>query len=315
MSDSKLVRGFQARLLELPEGLLVAALYAAACWASRQVSLDQFFLPAGIRIAALLLCRRAIWPYLLLGECAYFAYLRLPLIDKYGLEWVIVSSAYQFPVVALVVLLHSRSISKGTDTWLLTVAAFAAVLIGLGTLLIAHALRPIPPSGGFAAIAFRNTLGDYIAILTVAPLALLWIKRRDVDWSSLFTSRSSCAGLSIVVCGVVSILIPHDLPAVKATVQLLMAVPVIVLTCLQGWWGGCRWSAVDEHLHSCRHPCNRASRVIRPRLVQGAATYGCVWNRAPGGRLKNYAPLSPVYVSSQSPKAGYLKCKGVPHRW
>ncbi len=36
MSDSKLVRGFQARLLELPEGLLVAVLYAAACWAARQ---------------------------------------------------------------------------------------------------------------------------------------------------------------------------------------------------------------------------------------------------------------------------------------
>lgn len=68
MSDSKLVRGFQARLLELPEGLLVAALYAAACWASRQVSVDQFFLPAGIRIAALLVCRPRMWPYLLLGD-------------------------------------------------------------------------------------------------------------------------------------------------------------------------------------------------------------------------------------------------------
>ncbi|WP_313459727.1 hypothetical protein [Stenotrophomonas sp.] len=63
MSDSKWAKGLQSRLLELPEGLLVAVLYAAACWASRQVSLDQFFLPAGIRVAALLVCRREMWPY------------------------------------------------------------------------------------------------------------------------------------------------------------------------------------------------------------------------------------------------------------
>ncbi len=237
MSESKLVRGFQARLLEMPEGLLVAALYAAACWAARQVSLDQFFLPAGIRVAALLLCRREMWPYLLLGEYAYFAWLRVPMIDKYGLDWVIISSAYQFPIVALVVFLHGRSISKGTDTWLLTVSAAAAVLIGVGTLLIAYALRPTPPSGGFVTIAFRNTLGDYIAILTVAPLALLWMRRRNIDWSSLFGPRGIYAGLSLLMCGVVSILIPHESLVAKATSQLLMAVPVVALTCLQGWWG------------------------------------------------------------------------------
>ena len=77
MSDGKLIRGLQSRLQEFPEGLLVALLYAAACWTARQVSLDQFFLPAGIRVAALLVCRREMWPYLLLGEYAYFAHLCL----------------------------------------------------------------------------------------------------------------------------------------------------------------------------------------------------------------------------------------------
>ncbi|WP_312316013.1 MASE1 domain-containing protein [Stenotrophomonas sp.] len=237
MSDGKLVNGLQSRLQDFPEGLLVAALYAATCWAARQVSLDQFFLPAGIRVAALLICRREMWPYLLLGEYAYFAHLRIPLIDRHGLEWVVVSSAYQFPIVALVVFLHRRSASKETGTWLLTVSAAAAVLIGVGTLLIAYALRPTAPSGGFITIAFRNTLGDYIAILTVAPLAMVWTRRHDIDWPSLLSSRCIYAGLSLLVCGVVSILIPHDSPAEKATIQLLMAVPVIALTCLQGWWG------------------------------------------------------------------------------
>lgn len=237
MSDSKLVRGFQARLLELPEGLLVAVLYAAACWASRQVSLDQFFLPAGIRVAALLLCRREMWPYLLLGEYAYFAWLRVPLIDRYGLEWVIISSAYQFPAIALVVYLHRHSIASQTDSWLLTLAGCAATLIGFANLGLMHVFWDSPPEGGFLPIALRYVLGHYMAILTVAPLALLLMRRQEVDWS-MWNQRATLYALaSLTVCGCISVIVPDEAAGEKAAIQLLMAAPVIALTCLQGWWG------------------------------------------------------------------------------
>jgi len=72
-----------------PAGLALAALYALACWATRQISLDQFYLPAGIRVAALLLCPPRLWGYLILGEYAYFAQMRYPMIDRYGLPWVV----------------------------------------------------------------------------------------------------------------------------------------------------------------------------------------------------------------------------------
>ncbi len=237
MSDSRLVRGFQARLLELPEGLLVAALYAAACWASRQVSLEQLFLPAGIRIAALLVCRPSMWPYLLLGEYAYFACIRVPLIDKYGLEWVIISSVYQLPVAALVVYLHRRSIVSMTDSWLLVVASAVAMLIGVGNLALAHALWPSAPAGGFTMVASRNVMGQYMAILTIAPMALLWVRRHEIDWKSWRGLPTTYSAISLFIVGLLSIVIPKDSITERAIIQLLMAVPVIALTCLQGWWG------------------------------------------------------------------------------
>lgn len=86
-----------------PVGIALAAVYALGCLASRQFSLDQFFLPAGIRAAALLIVPTRLWPYLLLGEYAYFATLRIPMIDTYGLAWVILASTLLMPVAMLVV--------------------------------------------------------------------------------------------------------------------------------------------------------------------------------------------------------------------
>ncbi len=46
------------------------------------MSLDQFYLPAGVRVAAVLLFPPRWWPYLLLGEYAYFAKMRVPMIEN-----------------------------------------------------------------------------------------------------------------------------------------------------------------------------------------------------------------------------------------
>lgn len=99
-----------------PAGLMLALLYAVAYWATRQLSLDQFYLPAGIRVAAVLLCPPRLWPYLLLGEYAYFAQSRVPMIEKYGLTWVIVASAFLMPAVMLIVKLQRRLMAESQTT-------------------------------------------------------------------------------------------------------------------------------------------------------------------------------------------------------
>lgn len=236
MSGRKLSRMLRSCVGTIPEGMLIATLYATLCWATRQISLDQFFLPAGIRLAALLILPVRMWPYLLLGDYLYLAQLRAPMLDKYGAAWVLISSAYQFPTVALVVHLHRRLIVT-SDAWLLSIAMTTALLIGVGNLAFAHILWPSPPAGGFIAVASRYVLGHYIAIMTICPLALLWVRRRDMDWPSWRRRPVVYAGFVLMACGALSTLIPQEASTEKATIQLLMAAPVVALTCLQGWWG------------------------------------------------------------------------------
>ncbi len=175
MSDSKWAKGLQSRLLELPEGLLVTVLYAAACWSARQVSLDQFFLPAGVRVAALLVCRREMWPYLLVGDYVYLGCLRVPMIEAYGLTWVLLGSCYQFPLVAFLVHLHRRHILNGDYGWILPKSVLASITIGFGNVAAIHALWPEPESEDFATLAVRYSIGQFLAITTLTPLAILWM--------------------------------------------------------------------------------------------------------------------------------------------
>ena len=86
-----------------PDGFLIAALYALACWGARQISVDQFYLGAGVRVSALLLCPPRLWPYLLVGEYAYFAHLRYPMLGTLGPAWIIIGSALLMPATMLIV--------------------------------------------------------------------------------------------------------------------------------------------------------------------------------------------------------------------
>lgn len=45
----------QHKLQSIAIGLLIALSYAVLCWITRKLSLDQFYLPAGVRVAALLI--------------------------------------------------------------------------------------------------------------------------------------------------------------------------------------------------------------------------------------------------------------------
>lgn len=221
-----------------PAGLALAALYAIACWATRQLSLDQFYLPAGVRVAAVLLCPPRLWPYLLLGEYAYFAQMRVPMIEKYGLAWVVLGSTVLMPAVMLTVHLHRRLVAATKDAWLISVAAACAVLVTALNLLLAHLLWPDPPAMPVLASIARLVVGDFIGILTLAPLALLWSRRSDhVAWGSGFILQNGAAVVLMILLGLYASQLPLSELNAKTSIQLLMAMPVVVMTCLYGWRG------------------------------------------------------------------------------
>jgi len=174
-------RGIQLSFRVEPAGFALAAAYAVLCWAARQVSMDQFYLPAGIRVAALLLFSPRMWPYLFLGEYAYFAHMRVPMIERYGLAWVIVSSAFLMPAIALIVRWHRRMMAARTDAWFISAAITCATTATLLNLSFSHLFWPVPHYNDFLTDAARGAMGQFAGILTVVPVALLWI-RRSSGW-------------------------------------------------------------------------------------------------------------------------------------
>lgn len=221
-----------------PDGLVIAALYALVFWGARNVSVDQFNLGAGVRVAALLLSPPRLWIYLLLGEYAYFAHLRHPMLATHGVAWTILGSVSLMPAAMLIVRLHRRVTFRATHGWLLSAAACVAILVTLLNVGLSQLLWPTPPSVPAISRLVRYALGDFIGILTLVPLALLWLRRSTHrEWvrkpsGPMFT----CLAL-ILILGFCSAQISLESAAGRTTLQLLAALPAIALTCILGWQG------------------------------------------------------------------------------
>lgn len=229
--------GLELNLRIRPAGIALAVLYAIGCWGARKLSLDQFYLPAGIRVAALLLCPFRLWPYLFLGEYAYFAQMRYPLMEKYGLAWVVLGSLFQMPAVALIVRLHRKMMKAATSAWLIAVAAWSAIVVSLLNLSLSHLLWTVPDAPFLSGVA-RYALGDFIGILTIAPVALLLTTRRTEAEGSIQLLKQPMIALGLMtMVGVLAALIPPGSIISKPSLQVMMALPAIALTCTMGWRG------------------------------------------------------------------------------
>lgn len=231
-------QGFRLDVRIRPMGIAIALGYALSCWVARQVSLDQFYLPAGLRVAALLLFAPRYWPYLILGEYAYFAQMRIPMIQRYGLSWVVLSSVFLMPTAALIMHWHRKLMAVRTDAWFISAAAACAVAATTLNLGFSHLLWPVPHHNHVMTDAARGVVGQFIGILTVAPLALLWLRRKS-GWhlNRRYRTATLCSVLAIAGIGLLTLLAPTSIPALKTSLQLSMALPAIALTCMHGWRG------------------------------------------------------------------------------
>lgn len=231
-------RGIQLSFRIEPAGFALAAAYALLCWAARQVSMDQFYLPAGIRVAALLLFPPRMWPYLFLGEYAYFAHMRVPMIERYGVAWVILSSAFLMPAVALIVRWHRRMMAARTDAWFISAAITCAATATLLNLCFSHLFWPVPHHNDFLTDAARGAMGQFAGILTVVPVALLWIRRSSGwQWTRRYRIATVCCVLAIGGIGLFALQAPADASFFKTSLQVSTAIPAIALTCMHGWRG------------------------------------------------------------------------------
>ncbi|WP_315385576.1 MASE1 domain-containing protein [uncultured Stenotrophomonas sp.] len=230
--------GLQFNFRIHPLGLCLAIGYAFAYWSARQLSLDQFYLPAGVRVAALLLSPPRFWPYLLLGEYFYFGVARYPLVDKHGITWVILGSALLMPTVMLIMSTCHRFLAATTELWLMCVAGASTIAVTGLNLLLAHLFWPTPPAASLGTDLVRFLVGDFIGVLTIAPLALLWVKRKaSAPPRRELLVPTSIALVLMAIIGFAAVWIPTESGSEKTSMLLLLALPAIALTCMHGWQG------------------------------------------------------------------------------
>nr|WP_251006550.1 hypothetical protein [Stenotrophomonas sp. ISL-67] len=231
-------KGIRLAIFVRPEGVALAVIYALACWTARKLSLDQFYLPAGVRIAALLVCPPRLWPYLIMDEYAYFAQMRYPLVEKYGAAWAVSASVCLMPAVAMIMYLHRRLLAARVDVWLLSAAAISVLVVTFLNVILAEMLWPTPPPIPLVARAVRYALGDVLGVLTIAPIAMLWVCRSPGTAIDMTLFRPAiCVLLIMLALGSSAALVDPERSELRTTLQLSMALPAIALTCMHGWRG------------------------------------------------------------------------------
>ncbi len=219
-----------------PIGLLLALLYAVGFLTLRDWSVDQWYLPAGLRVAALLLFPFRYWPYLIAGETGGLLYLRYGAIERNGLDWYLVSTTTVMPMVAAIVYLHRPRFTMLREYWFLSVAVAVAISVTALNVLTIELFMPPTASTGQWERSIKYIIGDYLGILMLAPLALLWQQRklshpsRKLRWDAV-VALTVIAGLTVLVHST------RDDPLQSNSARVLMMLPAILLTCLHGWRG------------------------------------------------------------------------------
>ncbi len=221
-----------------PCGLFLAAAFAVTCWAARQTSLDQFYLVAGLRVGALLLVPSRYWVFLILGDYAHLAYVVLPLSDELGIAWSILTPACIMPTIAAIVRLHNSVLLNGSPAWLISLAAIAALAISSINIAMAELLWPVPPDIGILQRLIRYSVGDFLGILTLAPLAFAWrLRHKHAAEVGRVTLISVGAAVAIPVLAVVSVYVRAEQPWLSGSLLFAMGMPAVLLTCFHGWRG------------------------------------------------------------------------------
>lgn len=220
-------------------GVVLAAGYALCFTALRPLSTDQWYLPAGLRVAALLIVPYRFWPYLFVGEVSALVYARHDYADAYGWTWLLISSMVLMPAAAGILRWHQKRLGSGRLYWFLSVALLTAAAVSVLNNGVAYWL--VPASAGAVATwqtAFRFLLGDYLGIFMLAPLALMWKLGDELPTSSRRLSWDA-GGAAVVIAGlfVILALSPDLNPDIQYSIRLLMIVPAAVLTFLHGWRG------------------------------------------------------------------------------
>ncbi|WP_080934142.1 MASE1 domain-containing protein [Xanthomonas albilineans] len=224
---------------DIAKGFLLSAAYCASFLVAWQLSVDQWYLPAGLRAATLLFLPYRLWPYLLLGDASALLVISLLIVQapSASLFGTYAGSFLMLPCVALIVHAARRHMTRllHKECLLLPLALALALWstlcnIAMNAVFEGHTVLA-PPQ----ALA-RFWLGDYLGMLMFIMPALLWLRRNEHETANSRLLKHGILGTGTVVALFMTAVMTQD----RLLHQLLMSmmlIPAIVLTLLHGWRG------------------------------------------------------------------------------
>ena len=230
-----------------------ALLYALGFVLLRQVSFSYWVLFAGYRLTVLLLVPRRYWPALAVGEVGPLAYTAVRCLPEFGWLW---SSVMVLPPIALAM----PMVHMCRERWQLfqsrhQVRISVLLLCALGCSLIwtlanlaavSVSIKPVGyPPLDYTLLAGRWLVGNYLGVLTVAPLALMlrevWqLTPAQERWTRLMDSRlflESALGLLPVLMLLAWIGGGGMGEQARQVARMSMFIPVVFLALRHGWYG------------------------------------------------------------------------------
>jgi MASE1 len=220
-------------------GLAIGAAYCAAFSILWRYSVDQWYLPAGLRLASLLLLPMRYWPYVFAGDAAAMLNIRAPKAEQYSPQWAYLSPFLLVMLISAVPLYVRKKLSTREHIvkWLPLIALVGCIWSTVAGRLINIVLQgPTPPFTVERFIGF--CVGDFLGILMVLLPCLLWQQRNQ--WRN--TRTHIMQSLAIAVLMVAALFGAAMIPAKVGTeIRLLplvfMLLPLVYLTTLHGWHG------------------------------------------------------------------------------
>lgn len=231
----------------------VCMAYAFSYALLRDISVSHWNLPAGLRVACLLLFPYRYWPALLIGEMIPVDYHAWHCVDDFGWRWSVLAGVPPIlPLMGAVawarrharLLLGSHQINMGM---LLGVILAGGVLTALGDAIVLMAVQ-VPPGEAYppidTQIIFGYFLGNYLGALAIAPTVIaiyLWQMRapavhHDIQlWRSRLV-KDTLIGVLTPLLLLIGLVFSSQGDSMQVF-RIAMFLPVVWLTSRHGWQG------------------------------------------------------------------------------
>lgn len=226
-------------LRQLGKTLALSAGYCALFLFFWHHSFDQWYLPAGLRLAGMLLLPPRYRVGVFAGDTAALLVLRIPKAAEYSIQWAYLSPFMFIPLYALTPLGLKRWANSPTkiSTWLSPIAIIAVCWSTACAMTLNQALSG-PKNETTLENFIRYSAGDIMGIMMILLPCLLWIRRKEWHGTIREIAQNSAIS-SLMIAALYAIAMQGH--AMGSAIQLMplifMILPVFFLTVMHGWHG------------------------------------------------------------------------------